>query len=51
MPTGGITMEVATTTAIETTLKGANETLDELESLTDVQLALIGGGQGLFVMD
>ena len=44
-------MEVVTTTAIETALKGANETLDELESLTDVQLALIGGGQGLFVMD
>jgi hypothetical protein len=44
-------MEVATTTAIETTLERANETLDELESLTDVELAMIGGGQGLFVID
>jgi len=24
--------------------------LDELESLTDVQLAMVGGGQGLFTM-
>jgi len=25
--------------------------LDELESLTDVQLAMVGGGQGLFTFD
>ena len=24
--------------------------LDELESLTDAQLAMVGGGQGLFTM-
>ena len=25
--------------------------LDELESLTDAQLAMVGGGQGLFTFD
>lgn len=44
-------MEFATTTAAEVTLDLHDDTLTELESLTDVQLAMVGGGQGLFTFD
>jgi len=45
-------MEFATTTtAAEVTLDLHDDALAELESLTDAQLAMIGGGQGLFTFD
>lgn len=43
-------MEIVTTTPAEIALDLHDDTLAELESLTDAQLAMIGGGQGLFTM-